>query len=347
MTPIDLLGTLFEATDQTERNGWIQWVWDQQLPQGGFRGSPFTGPWKECGGTDDDGQPITLTPTLSSNQAHLASTYTALLVLSILRAPLDKLNRPGLVAFLRSCQFEDGSFSPLRKEMNAERDVRMVLCACVISDLVADWTGVNVEQSERFVQACCSYDGGFGQRPQQESQGGTTYCALASLHLLSSVSPTISAPSLSTQPTISWLLHRQIQPRDVPFQADFDEEDQSGPKTRSISGGFQGRPGKLGDCCYSFWCGGGLSILGAQSLIDGPANKAFLLRCQSIVGGFGKAPLERPDPFHTYSALAALSLFASIDDKELGKMDALRNMSKSALGWLESERTRLGWLNSI
>lgn len=88
-------------------------------------------------------------------------------------------------------------------------------------------------------------------------------------------------------------------------------------------GGFQGRPGKRGDACYSFWCGGALQVgplrvlhaaplsfrpdlsrsppsprpsqlLGAYSLVDALANQAFLLRCQSPIGGFAKAPNDRP-----------------------------------------------------
>lgn len=44
--------------------------------------------------------------------AHLPSTYTALLTLALLRAPLDKLDIPNLISFLRSCQAPDGSYVP-------------------------------------------------------------------------------------------------------------------------------------------------------------------------------------------------------------------------------------------
>lgn len=45
------------------------------------------------------------------------------------------------------------SFSPLSVEMSAERDVRMVLCACVISELLGDWSGVDVGRASAFVEA--------------------------------------------------------------------------------------------------------------------------------------------------------------------------------------------------
>lgn len=37
--------------------------------------------------------------------------------------------------------------------MSAERDVRMVLCACVISELLGDWSGVDVGRASAFVEA--------------------------------------------------------------------------------------------------------------------------------------------------------------------------------------------------
>lgn len=40
-------------------------------------------------------------------------TYTALLSLAILRDDFSKLDRSGLVTFLRACQHEDGRFVPL------------------------------------------------------------------------------------------------------------------------------------------------------------------------------------------------------------------------------------------
>ena len=45
----------------------------------------------------------------SSNPAHLPSTYTAILILAILRADLSRLNRRGLWEFVNSCQEPDGS----------------------------------------------------------------------------------------------------------------------------------------------------------------------------------------------------------------------------------------------
>lgn len=66
-----------------------------------------------------------------------------------------------------------------------------------------------------------------------EAQGGTTYCAVASLSLISKRQDAIIEVDHAS--TLRWLLQRQL-------------------------GGFQGRPGKLEDVCYSFWCGAALEV---------------------------------------------------------------------------------------
>ena len=42
---------------------------------------------------------------------HIIVTYTALLSLAILRDDFSKLDRPGLLTFLRACQREDGRYA--------------------------------------------------------------------------------------------------------------------------------------------------------------------------------------------------------------------------------------------
>jgi geranylgeranyl transferase type-1 subunit beta len=68
--------------------------------------------------------------------------------------------------------------------------------------------------------------------------GGTTYIAIASLALASSM--TSEGQKLSPaqrELTIQWLLHNQDH-----------------------SGGFSGRTGKDADACYCFWCAGALKV---------------------------------------------------------------------------------------
>jgi geranylgeranyl transferase type-2 subunit beta len=47
------------------------------------------------------------------------------------------------------------------------------------------------------------------------------------------------------------------------------------------SGGLNGRPEKMQDVCYSWWCLSALSILGRLHWIDGAALSRFILHCQA------------------------------------------------------------------
>ena len=63
---------------------------------------------------------------------------------------------------------------------------------------------------------------------------------------------------------------------------------------RQISG-FQGRPNKDPDTCYSFWVGGTLALLNSYHLINDKANTEFLDTTQELmIGGFCKYPDTYP-----------------------------------------------------
>jgi geranylgeranyl transferase type-1 subunit beta len=111
-------------------------------------------------------------------------------------------------------------------------------------------------------------------------------------------------------------------------------------------GGFQGRPGKLEDVCYSFWIGASLKvsihtygkadeIVGKGDLVD-TANILFLLSSQSPLGGFGKEPDDYSDPYHSYLALAALALDSQMDLKPL---EPRWNVSLETVEWMKHEMT--------
>lgn len=89
------------------------------------------------------------------------------------------------------------------------------------------------------------YDCGVSQHYEMESHGGTTYCAIAALHL----SGQLDVLSKSTIEKIKrWLVFRQVD-------------------------GFNGRPNKPSDTCYSFWIGSTLKILDAFHLTNFTANR--------------------------------------------------------------------------
>lgn len=65
--------------------------------------------------------------------------------------------------------------------------------------------------------------------------------------------------------------------------------------------GFQGRPNKSVDTCYSFWIGGTLKLLNSLHLVDFVENKKYIMSTQdSLIGGFSKWPNTVGDPLHTY-----------------------------------------------
>ncbi|EGN98185.1 hypothetical protein SERLA73DRAFT_183095 [Serpula lacrymans var. lacrymans S7.3] len=307
---LDLLDIINNKTNNDERQMWVSWVWEQQTsgPYGsGFKPGPYMTPEKHLGVPDNDYS--------NDNSPHIIVTYTALLCLAILRDDFTRLDRSGLIKFLRSCQKDDGSFST--EPLGGDSDLRTVYCAFAISSMLDDWSGVNVDRAFGFIASCRSYEGGYGQSPFCEAQGGTTYCALASMHLANRSFLLIEHLSASERRnTIRWLIQNQ-----------------------DGSGGFCGRTGKDADACYCFWCGASLSILGVGELVNTSALARFVASCQFKFGGIAKAPGEHPDPFHTYLALAALSLHPPQQDVSapsswiLQALDPLLNTKQDTAAW--------------
>lgn len=73
-----------------------------------------------------------------------------------------------------------------------------------------------------------TYEGAFTQNPGSEAHGGSTYCAIASLKLLNKLDHCLDEKKKCK--LIRWCLTKQ----DL---------------------GFEGRPNKSSDTCYTFWIG--------------------------------------------------------------------------------------------
>eukprot|EP01068_Selenidium_serpulae_P006588 Selendium_serpulae@DN4444_c0_g1_i4.p1 len=76
---------------------------------------------------------------------------------------------------------------------------------------------------------------------------------------------------------------------------------------------LNGRVGKKGDICYSWWVLASLKILNVplHRAVDTRKLLKWMMTCQSPVGGFRKSTeVFEPDLFHTFFGLAALSLMA-------------------------------------
>ncbi|KAF9650049.1 terpenoid cyclases/Protein prenyltransferase [Thelephora ganbajun] len=110
-------------------------------------------------------------------------TYTVFVVLAILRDEFTRLDRPGLVTFLRSSQREDGSEKGSTLDpTGGDTDLRLTYRAFVICTVLNNWSGVNVEKALEFVRRRRTYQGGYGSA-RCEAQGRPIYLAIAILRL--------------------------------------------------------------------------------------------------------------------------------------------------------------------
>jgi len=277
VSSLDVLG----AVDVVDAEEAISWIYSLQvLPDEngctdrcGFRGSPCLG----------NAYNPTCKPQARINydQAHIAMTYTALATLRILGDDYSRVNKQAIISALGKLQREDGSFSATLED--GEYDMRFVYCAGAISEFLNDWSGFDVDKAVQFVVGSQGFDTALPSLPDLEPHGGTTYCGLAFLSLAGKLGCLPHQEEL-----VQWLVDRQLS-------------------------GFQGRPNKRVDTCYSFWVGASLKLLGHEDLIQQSFCSEYTLSCQADIGGFSKWPDTFPDVLHTYYSLAGLSLLGLYD----------------------------------
>mmetsp|Transcript_18687 Transcript_18687/g.45836 ORF Transcript_18687/g.45836 Transcript_18687/m.45836 type:complete len:239 (-) Transcript_18687:292-1008(-) len=202
-------------------------------------------------------------------------TYSALCALQILGDDLSRVDKDAIIQSLKLLQRENGCF---RCATTEEDDMRFMYCACVISAMLGDWSGVNKDAAVKYIVESQAFDGGIGLRIGAEGHGGTTYCAIASLVLMGCLESLSDKAGL-----VRWCCNAQGE-------------------------GFVGRPNKPPDSCYSFWIGATMKMLGIYDLSNKAKNREFNLKCQTKYGGFGKHPDVLPDPLHSYFGICGLSM---------------------------------------
>ncbi|KAI8914412.1 protein geranylgeranyltransferase-like protein type I beta subunit [Gorgonomyces haynaldii] len=261
----------------------IDWVYSQQIHPSdqypassgrcGFRGGPFMG---------NKYQDTTVSHFYDAS--HVTMTYTALCILLILGDDLSRVNKPAILESLKMLQQDSGSFSA--SVLSHETDARFLFCACAIGYLLNDFL-FDTEKAFQFASRIQNFDGAFGQQPEQESHGGSTYCAVAALYLLGKLDQVQKRDSL-----IHWLVSLQDM-------------------------GFHGRLNKPDDTCYGFWIGASLDMLGVYSFVDTRALADFLDSTRTIYGGFGKLPQTLPDVMHSALGVSALAIAKQEGYKDL------------------------------
>jgi geranylgeranyl transferase type-1 subunit beta len=151
----------------------IAWIYSLQLPSGGFQGGAYVGLCCTCctsttttttTTTTDDEEPS----QLIYHQAHIAMAYCALLTLRTLGDDLSGIHREEILQHLSQLQQPlDGSFACTA--VPSEHDMRFLYCACAISYMLKDWSGINTDLAVKYIQSCRSFDGGISLIPGQVS----------------------------------------------------------------------------------------------------------------------------------------------------------------------------------
>lgn len=283
----------------------ISWLYAQQVLPTSSQGQPGY-----CGfrGGGFNGAPYKGDADIPYNYSHIAMTYTALATLITLGDDLSRVDKAAVIDSLKHLQLDNGSFKSTAEE--SENDMRFVYCACCISYMLQDWSGVDTAKIFHYISKSQNYDYGIGQGPFLESHGGSTYCGVASLSMMNKLS---DLPPAQLEGLKRWCIRRQ-------------------------QSGFQGRPHKPVDTCYSFWIGASLNMLKCGHMVDEQLNRQYVLSTQGeFTGGFAKQPDTHPDPLHSYLGLCGLSLGG---DPNLQPVFPSLNITQRAYKWLETLHSR-------
>ncbi|KAK9812584.1 hypothetical protein WJX73_010430 [Symbiochloris irregularis] len=209
------------------------------------------------------------------HDSHILYTLSAVQIL-VLYDKLELVDADQVASYISKLQQSNGSFIG---DSWGEVDTRfsyVALCCCWLLDRL---DRLNVRKAAQYVASCRNFDGGFGCTPGNESHAGQVFVCVAALHIADSL-------DLLDADLLCWLSERQ-----------------------TAGGGLNGRPEKLPDVCYSWWCLSALSILGRLHWIDQTALQDFILSCQDEDdGGISDRPEDMVDVFHTFFGIAGLCL---------------------------------------
>ena len=134
-----------------------------------------------------------------------------------------------------------------------------------------------LEDTPRYLIRSQALGGGFGSN-SFETHCAYTFCALGSLRMLGKLYSKDFIAQINLDDCVNYLLNRQTE-----------------------YGGFNGRPNKHVDGCYSYWVCASLRILGKETLIDTDTFSDFVMNCCQDEDGQGlrDKPDVEPDSYHT------------------------------------------------
>jgi geranylgeranyl transferase type-1 subunit beta len=168
---LDVLGELQFLTAPEDREGWVEWIYANQLPQGGFRGSPAT----------DLGKGSRWDPP------NISASFFAVATLVNLGDDLGRVRRRELLGIIKDLQREDGSFAECLledpRELLGPADMRFVYMAAALRWMLRGKNGMgcrdvpdfDVEKTVAYIKSAQTFDGGISEKPFGESHGEASY----------------------------------------------------------------------------------------------------------------------------------------------------------------------------
>ena len=239
---------------------------------------------------------------------HILSTLSAIQLLIIfkefefLKKVLSKI-----FGYISSLQLANGAFKGdlFSEEVDTRFSYNSLHILYYITKIVPDTYEQKqiddvVSKGLKYLKTCYNYDGGFGLRPGCESHGAQVWTSFASFAIWGKIDEYFNLQELENLKW--WLLERQ-----------------------NPDGGLNGRPCKLSDCCYSWWCLASLKTLNYSkhfdteciNLLDLQKLKAFIIGCQDNVnGGISDRSGNVVDIFHTCFGLSGMSLIEEVLKEE-------------------------------
>ena len=209
---LDLLGVLDTRLTRSDKEDIIEWIYSYQVDVNKVKiPEPIDGESKFV--ADVQAKRVGFAGFRATSMINvdipydcgiLPMTYCALATLVILGDDLKRVDKKSIIAGMRYLQLPDGSFKP--SVLGGESDMRHVYCAAAVSKLLNDWSGMDRDRCAKFIKNSLSYEGAFAQCPGAEAHGGSTYCSLASLKLISKLEETMNEQELNR--LIRWCMTR-------------------------------------------------------------------------------------------------------------------------------------------
>lgn len=124
---LDVLNCL-DMINETEKTAAIEWIYGRQVSNAGAK-SGF--------------QPSTMISDQTPDYqcGYLPMTYTGLATLLTLGDDLSRVDKKSIIEGVKACQNSNGCFMAMITD--SECDMRFLYCACCVSAILDDWSGVD------------------------------------------------------------------------------------------------------------------------------------------------------------------------------------------------------------